>query len=76
MRLDQLVEEDSSPHESLQTRLIQLEQSRSPLVQSIVTTIHDLQDQGINAFTCNEWMGYSGLSAIKARDACDYMLQQ
>ncbi len=71
----QLVEEDSSPHESLQTRLIQLEQSRSPLVQSIVTTIHDLQDQGINAFTCNEWMGYSGLSAIKARDACDYMLQ-
>lgn len=71
----QLVEGDSSPHESLQTRLIQLEKSRSPLVQSIVTTIHDLQDQGINAFTCNEWMGYSGLSAIKARDACDYMLQ-
>ena len=53
----QLVEEDSSPHESLQTRLIQLEQSRSPLVQSIVTTIHDLQDQGINAFTCNESAG-------------------
>ena len=71
----QQVEGGSSPHDSLQKRLIQLERSRSSLVQSIVTTIRDLQNKGINAFTCNKWMEYSGLSAIKARDACDYMLQ-
>ena len=53
---EQQVEGGSSPHDSLQTRLIQLERSRSSLVQSIVTTIRDLQDNRINAFTCNEWM--------------------
>ena len=71
----QAAEDSSLTRESLETKLLQLEKSRSPMVQSIVTTIHDLQRQGINAFTCNEWMGYSGLNAIKARDACDYMLQ-
>ena len=60
---------------SLEAKLSYLEKSRSPLVQSILTTIHHLQDQGINSFTCNDWIGYSGLNAIKARDACDYMLQ-
>ena len=64
-----------STHESFQAKLFQMEKSRSPLVQSIATTIHHLQEKEINSFTCNEWMGYSGLSAIKARDACDYMLQ-
>lgn len=70
------IEEDSPPMEdSLDARVFQMERSRSPLVQSIASTIRDLQNKGICSFSCNDWMGYSGLSPIKARDACDYMLQ-
>lgn len=68
--------EDKGPpgDEYFQTMMDRMLNSRSDHVRQTAETIQVMISNGVTSFTRQEWMKQTGMSLVRTRDACDYLV--
>lgn len=71
------VEEESPPgDEYFMSVLERMENSRSEHVRRTASVVRIILAKGKTGFTRKEWMKFSGMSEVRSRDSCDYLLSR